>query len=161
MSTKRKNLVFNLLLLFFAITIDQATKWSVLAFLQKDEIVSVGSFLNLVLVLNLGTSFGLFSPESPLEHHILIALTIICILLLMYLFFNLKAMFEQTFCALLIGGATSNLLDRFFHEGVVDFLDFHYANWHWPAFIVADAFISCSALILLMYNLFCYKKKAI
>ena len=34
---------------------------------------------------------------------------------------------------LIVGGAIGNVIDRFLHPGVVDFLDFHLAGWHWPA----------------------------
>jgi signal peptidase II len=73
---------------------------------------------------------------------------------MLYLFFKLRTASEQILCSLLIGGAISNLLDRFFHGGVVDFIDMHYMNWHWPAFNIADSFISCSAIGLILCNLF-------
>jgi len=46
------------------------------------------------------------------------------------------------------------MIDRFLHPGVVDFLDFHLAGWHWPAFNVADAAIVCGVGLLLLDGLF-------
>ena len=44
--------------------------------------------------------------------------------------------------ALILGGALGNLIDRLRFGQVVDFLDFHAAGWHWPAFNVADSAIT-------------------
>jgi signal peptidase II len=41
-----------------------------------------------------------------------------------------------------------NVIDRVRFGAVVDFLDFHAAGYHWPAFNVADAGITCGALLL-------------
>ena len=55
---------------------------------------------------------------------------------------------------LIVGGAIGNVIDRFLHPGVVDFLDFHLAGWHWPAFNIADAAIVCGVGLLLFDGLF-------
>jgi signal peptidase II len=151
------NAAFCFLLLVFVIAIDQATKWSVLAFFPRGSSVSICPFINLVLTINFGTSFGLLSPSTQSEHLMLVSITIFCIALLLYFFFKLKTETERIFCALLIGGAIGNLLDRFFHGGVIDFIDVYYRDWHWPAFNIADSFISCSAIGLIIYNLFSRK----
>jgi signal peptidase II len=49
---------------------------------------------------------------------------------------------------LIVAGAIGNAIDRILHGAVVDFLDFHYAGWHWPAFNVADTAIVIGALVL-------------
>ena len=51
--------------------------------------------------------------------------------------------------AFILGGAVGNGIDRFMHGAVVDFLDFYYANWHWPTFNVADIAISLGVVIML------------
>ena len=150
---------FCLVLCAFSILIDQASKWSILAFPPPGRFLNVFPGLNLVLTFNFGTSFGLLSPNTLLEYYFIIALTIICVLFLIYVFFKLKAPIEQLLCSLLIGGAIGNLLDRFFHGAVVDFIDVYYKNWHWPAFNLADSFITCGAIGLVLYNLFCSTAK--
>lgn len=52
--------------------------------------------------------------------------------------------------ALIIGGALGNALDRLRHGAVADFLDFHLADWHWPAFNFADVGIVCGAGLLIL-----------
>jgi signal peptidase II len=54
---------------------------------------------------------------------------------------------------LVIGGAIGNVIDRFRYGAVVDFLDFHLAGYHWPAFNVADAGICIGAGLILVDGL--------
>ena len=49
-----------------------------------------------------------------------------------------------------IGGAIGNVIDRFRFGAVVDFLDFHIAGYHWPAFNVAVSAISVGVVLLLL-----------
>ena len=51
------------------------------------------------------------------------------------------------------GGGGGNLMDRVHIDAVVDFLDFHWRNIHWPAFNLADVFIVCAALIWSLVSL--------
>ena len=51
--------------------------------------------------------------------------------------------------ACILGGAIGNVLDRVMYGYVVDFLDFYYAGWHFPAFNVADSAISIGAACLI------------
>ncbi len=53
-----------------------------------------------------------------------------------------------------VGGALGNALDRAHQPGVVDFLDFHLAGWHWPAFNLADSSIFLGVAILVFDGLF-------
>jgi signal peptidase II len=55
--------------------------------------------------------------------------------------------------ACILGGAVGNVIDRTLHGYVVDFLDFHYAGWHFPAFNIADAGISIGAVCLILDEL--------
>ncbi|HGM6785237.1 TPA: signal peptidase II, partial [Pseudomonas aeruginosa] len=55
--------------------------------------------------------------------------------------------------SLVLGGAVGNLIDRSVRGFVVDYLDFHYQGWHWPAFNLADIAIVGGALLLLASSL--------
>jgi signal peptidase II len=60
---------------------------------------------------------------------------------------------QRLFCwalALILGGALGNLIDRVAYGHVIDFLDFHLAGWHWPAFNVADSAITVGALLFVL-----------
>ena len=52
--------------------------------------------------------------------------------------------------ALILGGALGNLYDRAVYGYVVDFIDWHVNGYHWPAFNIADAGISCGAVLLIL-----------
>jgi len=63
---------------------------------------------------------------------------------------------DKLFClalALILGGAIGNVIDRIVLGHVVDFLDFHFAGWHWPAFNLADSAITVGALLLVADSL--------
>ena len=72
-----------------------------------------------------------------------------------------KTFLEKLFCvslSLILGGALGNLWDRISLGYVVDFLDFHYGGYHWPAFNVADSAICVGALLLILES-FKHKEK--
>ena len=49
---------------------------------------------------------------------------------------------------MIFGGAAGNLIDRARFGAVVDFLDFYWRGWHWPAFNVADSAICVGVALL-------------
>ena len=55
--------------------------------------------------------------------------------------------------ALLLGGALGNVMDRLLYSHVIDFLDFYWGTWHFPAFNVADSAISVGAALLILDEL--------
>jgi signal peptidase II len=59
---------------------------------------------------------------------------------------------------LIIGGALGNVIDRIRFGAVLDFLEFHIATYHWPAFNLADSFICVGACILIALEIFKNKK---
>ncbi|MGB0555063.1 MAG: signal peptidase II [Alphaproteobacteria bacterium] len=133
------------------VVLDQLTKWLIRdAVLDTARYIEVTGFFNIVEVWNRGVSFGLFASDSPWTPYLLSALAIaISIVLIVWL---RKA--ETTFLALalgfVIGGAIGNVFDRFIWGRVYDFLDFHAAGYHWPAFNVADAAISVGVGLILL-----------
>ena len=58
------------------------------------------------------------------------------------------------YLSMIMGGAIGNIVDRFWHGAVVDFLDFHLYNYHWPAFNVADSSIVIGVFLLMLDNYF-------
>jgi signal peptidase II len=102
-----------------------------------------------VLVQNRGAAFSLLSSASGWQRELFIAIAIIASAWVVYL---LRRYPRQTlFCfalSLILGGAVGNVIDRVLYGAVVDFLDFHAAGYHWPAFNVADSAITCGAVLL-------------
>ena len=56
--------------------------------------------------------------------------------------------------ALVIGGAIGNVIDRIIHGHVVDFIQWHWQDWYWPAFNIADAAIVGGAIGIALFGLF-------
>jgi signal peptidase II len=57
---------------------------------------------------------------------------------------------EAAGCALILGGALGNLIDRVFRRAVADWLDFHWGAAHWPAFNLADVWITLGAASIVL-----------
>jgi len=107
------------------------------------------SFLSIKLELlkNSALAFGLDLPQT-----IIFSLTLSIIFILLILFFKLiklKAFLTSLFFGIIIFSAISNLFDRIFHGGVIDFISIKFFNWPWPTFNLADAFITISVIGLI------------
>ena len=153
MTEQHKLYTFCGLISFFVILFDQATKFAVLALIPSNALVSVCRGVNLVLTFNYGTSCGLLIPNNIVQFYMIVALTLGCIIFVLYMLLSARNTVEKFLCSVLIGGAIGNLIDRFIHGAVVDFVDIHYKTWHWPAFNFADTCISCSVIAMIAYNM--------
>lgn len=140
------------------IAIDQWSKELILGFpeLTGYNAIEITSFFNIVLVMNRGVSFGMFSEHNqPL---ILTAIAIIIISILLIWLWKNSSLAVALGIGSVIGGAIGNVIDRIRYEAVVDFLDFHIAGLHWPAFNVADSFVFIGVVVLCIYSMFFEKK---
>lgn len=137
------------------LVLDQASKWCVMAFIPEHKTVTViPGFFDLVNIRNRGAAFG-FLNRSDIEWQFWLFLGATCVAVwaILSLLRGAKEL-PPLFAALglVLGGALGNLLDRLRFRAVVDFLDFHLWDWHWPAFNVADsaicvgAFLACAML---------------
>lgn len=150
----RLSLVTGLLTALLVFAADQWSKWymiNVLDLLNRPPI-EITSFFNLVTVWNQGVSFGLFaSHNQPL---ILIFLaSLITLILLVWLAKN-QSRLVAVALGLVIGGATGNIIDRIQFGKVFDFLDFHLAGLHWPAFNIADCGVVIGVVLLCIHSMF-------
>lgn len=158
----RKNRFLQRLLLMLmvvtgVIVLDQLSKSIALAHLSRVYSLKViDGFFSLTLVLNTGVAFGLFSqsPAAWKAVALLLLSGVTVIALLWYYFFveDLSRWMRVAFC-LIVGGALGNMIDRFRFSKVIDFLDFYWHNYHWPAFNLADAAISAGVILLLFDTL--------
>ncbi len=143
----------------FVVALDQITKAVIKSSVQKYEAIPViKGFFNIVFVENPGGAFGLFADQSVFVRQF-VFLFLSSIIAIFVLWFYKKISKEYYFLscgvAMIFGGATGNLIDRFRFEGkVVDFLDFYIKSYHWPAFNVADSAINIGMFILLYHILF-------
>jgi signal peptidase II len=140
---------------------DQITKWWVQAVLPPYERVAVLPVFNLTLVFNPGAAFSFLSNAGGWQRWFFIGLaSVISIGLIVWLVrLSRGERLLATGLALVIGGAIGNLVDRILLGHVVDFLDFHAAGYHWPAFNLADSAITVGVGLLLWDGFFGAKRR--
>ena len=136
------------------ILLDQLSKLWVLSTFQFGERVEVTSFFNLVLVFNAGAAFSFLADAGGWQKwfFVILALAISVWLVLMIRRHAAERLLPFAL-TLVLGGALGNVIDRLRFGAVIDFLDFHAAGWHWPAFNVADSAIVIGVLLLLWQQL--------
>ncbi len=144
-----------LLIALAAIITDQASKWWMLSILPSPgRSIELAPFFNLVHFWNWGISFGLFSEHREAGRWVLIFLAVIIVVVLFFWLRKAENKLIAGGLGLIIGGALGNVIDRLVHSAVFDFLDFHVAGYHWPAFNAADSFITVGAVLLIFDSLF-------
>lgn len=109
---------------------------------------------NLTYVRNTGAAFGIFSGSHEafrLPFLILVSVVAIGFIVVMLRRLRPGETGLVTALAFILGGALGNLIDRLVYGEVIDFLDFYWSSYHWPAFNVADSFITVGVAITLFY----------
>ena len=150
---------------FFVIFIaDQVTKILAVRHLVEGVPIDVApGFFNLTLVYNPGAAFGLFSnlPDT-VRRTLLSGFSFVALIVLIH--FLLKEAREdkssQVLVGCILGGAIGNIVDRIRLDRVVDFLDFYWQDYHWPAFNIADSAISVGVFLLIIRLIFSSSKDA-
>ena len=130
---------------------DQITKWMVVAWIPfQSRIEIVDNFLALNHVRNRGAAFGLFA-DAPSDL-VRVGLIVVSVLAVALIWAYAREGWHQPRIVLafglILGGAVGNLADRLHLRYVVDFIDVHWGQWHWPSFNVADAAITVGAVTL-------------
>ena len=150
----RRMLRLGLLFSLALVAADQLTKWLVMAYvLVDDRTVVLASWLNFVVVWNRGVSFGLFSHDWAGAPWVLSAIAVAIVALLCVWLSRARRVLTALALGAIIGGAFGNVIDRARFGAVYDFVDLHYAGWHWPAFNLADSAITLGVIALLVDSL--------
>ncbi|KAF0205901.1 MAG: signal peptidase [Gallionellaceae bacterium] len=132
------------------IALDQLSKLWISSHFAYGESYTVTSSFNLLLIHNLGASFGMLNDAGGWQRWLFSGIAIAASAWIIWLL--RKHQQEKLFCialALILGGALGNLIDRLMYGYVVDFLDFHWDEHHFAAFNVADSAINIGAVLLL------------
>ena len=136
------------------LALDQGVKWTVATNLPLGEAVTVTAWFNLVHVLNPGASFSFLADAGGWQRHALTAVGVaVSVALAVVLRRGVHCRLEAAAYVGLIGGALGNVVDRLRIGAVVDYLDLHWRDMHWPAFNLADIFIVGSAALLMLASL--------
>lgn len=138
-----------LLLAGACVFVDQSSKAMALVWLAPGAPVAVLPGFNLTLGFNEGASFGMLSGVMSGQPLLMAALTGALTLVFAIMALRTKSPLESAGLAMIVGGATGNLIDRLRQGAVTDFLDLYWLDWHWPAFNGADIAITAGALCIL------------
>lgn len=137
------------------ILLDQIGKWWILAVvMDPPRVIKLLPFFDLILVWNRGVSFGFLGEMGRIGPWFLSGLAMAIVVGLTIWLSRLSERFSAISIGLIIGGALGNVIDRVRFGAVVDFLDFHVAGYHWPAFNLADSAITVGVAFLLIDSLF-------
>lgn len=156
LSPKIKYFVFAIII----IVVDLYTKHYANTHLDFGRPYQVTSFFNLTLLYNHGAAFSFLSNNQTSWQLIMFAcISMIAAIVLTYLIIKqpVTAKLNLFGFAMILGGALGNFYDRAFRGFVIDFLDFHIGNYHWPAFNVADACITTAVTLLVLGSFFTKK----
>lgn len=157
--TKKKLFFIGILIAIFVAFFDLLSKRMIFAMLEQKELseIKIFDFFSLVYVWNRGVSFGMFNHLE--NSHIIFSLLqgTIALILAFWLYNNENKLFMWAL-GLIIGGALGNVVDRIKNGAVADFLDFHIAAYHWPAFNLADSCVFIGVMILIFDEIFLRKK---
>ena len=149
--TIQKFILYVIYILFLTIIIDQITKYFAFIYLFKqNQIITINDFLNFRPVWNDGISFGMLQGYGNFGRVLFI---IIALIISLWIIIYSKKLNTFGFVGynIIAGGAIGNVIDRVIHGKVIDFIDVHYEEYHWPAFNMADSFIFIGVLLFL-YN---------
>lgn len=139
-----------------AIVLDQLTKlWILRSFELYESREIIPGLFNLVYVTNTGAAFSMLADvDSPWRHYFFLVVGLLACAGLTFYYhrFGGRRRIYAIALGLIAGGALGNLIDRLRFGAVVDFLDFHLAGHHWPAFNVADSAICVGAVLFLIVS---------
>jgi signal peptidase II len=130
---------------------DQITKIWIIGTYQLGDSLPLSSFFNLVRVHNNGAAFSFLAQAGGWQRWFFTGLGSVAALLMIWLLTQHAGQKLFGFAiACVLGGAVGNVIDRVLYGYVVDFLDFHYAGIHFPAFNLADSAITLGAACLIL-----------
>ena len=156
MSKKIRDFLIFILFAIAIVAVDQWTKWLVLENIALyQQVKAIPGLFFLTYVQNTGAAFSSFEGMQWMFVLIFALLTVAVV----YEYFK-KPMefttFERWCIAAIYGGGLGNMIDRVRFGFVVDMIATDFMNF--PVFNVADCFITCGC-ILLMVSLVFFNKK--
>ena len=123
------------------------------------EFEPITSFFNLGLTYNPGAAFSFLANHDGWQRWFFTALAIAAaVFFFVQIYQNRERTTLSVGFAFIIGGALGNMIDRLRVGMVVDFLDFHWQEMHWPAFNLADSAIFIGVVLVFLAE-FIFRKK--
>lgn len=140
------------------VVLDQLTKWWIRSTVPLHESIAVvPSLFNITHLRNPGGAFSLLAQSADgFRIPFFVVMSGIAVAALIYFLREIETHQKVLLFAVagVLGGAIGNLIDRVALGAVTDFLDVYWGSYHWPAFNVADSFITVGVVVLLAQSLF-------
>ena len=141
-------------LAFIILIADQFTKVLIVGYYQLGDSTHVTNFFNVVRAHNSGAAFSFLAGASGWQRWFFTAIGLGASVFIIWMLRSHAGQKLFAFAlACILGGAIGNVIDRVRYGYVVDFLDFHWRGWHFPAFNIADSAITIGAVCLILDEL--------
>lgn len=141
-------------LAFIILIVDQFTKVLIVGYYQLGDGTPITSFFNVVRAHNSGAAFSFLAGASGWQRWFFTVIGLLAAAVILWLLKSHSGQKLFSFAlSCILGGAIGNVIDRVRHGYVVDFLDFYWRGWHFPAFNVADSAITIGAACLILDEL--------
>lgn len=139
--------------------VDQYTKQWIVEQYSYGASDRITGFFNLVHVHNYGAAFSFLNNEGGWQRwgFSAFATVVSAIIVVWIVRLSPQQKLEGYALALILGGALGNLYDRVTLGYVIDFLDFHWSGWHFPAFNVADSGITLGAILIIVEGILSHR----
>ena len=133
---------------------DQFTKILIVGAYRLGDSTTITSFFNIVRAHNTGAAFSFLAGASGWQRWLFTAIGVAATLFILYMLRTHSGQKLFSFAlACILGGAIGNVVDRLLYGYVVDFLQFHWSGWYFPAFNIADSTITIGAVCLILDEL--------
>lgn len=160
MNEKRNSCIIGMVIVFILLVFDQFTKYLAATYLKGGHsIILIKGVFQLHYLENRGAAFGIM--QGMKIWFVIGTLLMLAVMIFIYW----KSPMEQKFkwarmiIMILTAGAIGNLIDRLRLDYVIDFFYFELINF--PIFNVADVYVSCGMVLLVLFGLFYYKEEDI
>ena len=137
----------------FIIVVDQVTKFYIVGNLVYRQRIEIFSLLDITRLHNTGAAWSLLADAGGWQRWFFVSLGLAVSALIVVWLTRLRVPDERMLAiglASILGGALGNVIDRFVHGHVIDFIHAHYGPHYWPAFNVADMAITLGAALLIL-----------
>jgi len=137
---------------FFIVALDQWSKWFVVRHLTFHEPLVVNKFFNLYLDHNVGAAFSFLGGAAGWQVWMFAGIAVVISLSIIIYFIRNPGIrfFVGAGLALILGGAVGNLIDRLLHRYVIDFISWHFNQYYFPTFNIADSAVCVGVVLFLL-----------
>ncbi|MDR1474980.1 MAG: signal peptidase II [Holosporales bacterium] len=148
-------LLISFLLTVFVTSVDQWSKQAIVEYFDRNSQfagICLTSWFNICIVYNRGVSFGLFH-SLPFDSSAIFAFFAVAIAFALFVWVvRSRRLMVSVSVGFIAGGAIGNAFDRIRIGSVIDFIDWHIFDYHWPSFNIADTFICIGTAIIIFYT---------